>query len=138
MNLLFKLLFNYKVSKLIRPFSFWGYIGLIMMDGNLQIVFFLMFSQDKLLFSLDFSDKVQNFLSNIVFFLFLWFSVASYFMYYSLYKKLAKYLLGNSKCGISGILSLVICNTFRQLLCSAIHNFCRHEYKLQILSLLSV
>ena len=138
LNLVFRLLFRYRVSKLIRPFSFWGYIGLILIDGNMQIVFYLMFSQSSLLFSFDFTDKVLNFLANIVFFLFLWFSVACYFLYYHFYKKLAKYFLDNSKCSIDGILSLVLCSTLRQLALSAVHNFLRYDYETQLLALMAV
>ena len=136
---MFYLLSNYRISKLIRPFSFWGYIGVMMLDGNQQIIFFLMFSQSSLLFSLDFSDKVQHFVSNLVFFFFfLWFSVTCYFLYYKLYKKLAKYFLDNAKCSINGILCLTICSSFRQLILSSVHNFLRYDYKVQLITLTAV
>jgi len=125
MNALFKILFNYKISKLIRPFSFWGYVGVIMLDGNMQIMYFLMFSQSKMSFSFDFNDKIVNLVSIFLFFIFLVFSICCYFLYYKIYNKLAKYFLDNTKCSINGISVLVICSTFRQLLLSAIHNFLR-------------
>lgn len=125
---LFKLLFNYRISKFIRPFSFWGYVGVIMLDGNMQIIYFLMFSQSGLAFSLDFSDKVINTISHLLFFLFLVFSISCYYFYYIMYKSLAKYFFDNSKCSMHGIISLVIGCSLRQLILSAIHNFLRYDY----------
>ena len=109
-----------------------------MLDGNMQIMYFLMFSQSGLAFSLDFSDKIINFLSHLIFFFFLIFSIGCYFFYYVMYKKLAKYFLDNSKCSINGILSLVIGCSLRQLILSAIHNFLRNDYEMQLLSLAAV
>jgi len=125
LHYIFKLIQNFRISKLIRPYSFWGYIGVIMLDGNMQIIFFLMFSQSSLSFSFDFTDKMLNLLSQLIFFVFLSFSICCYFLYYITYKRLAKYFLENSKCSINGVLSLTICGTFRQIFLSAIHNFLR-------------
>lgn len=109
-----------------------------MIDGNLQIMYFLMFSQNCLGFSFNFNDKIFNVASHFVFFIFFWFSVSCYFLYFILYKKLAKYFLDNTKCTISGIMFLVISHPFRQLLLSAIHNFLRYDYQKQLLMLLTV
>jgi len=53
LRMAFRFLFNFKISKFLRPFSFWGYLGLIMIDGNLQYYFFLFLSQHKIGFSLS-------------------------------------------------------------------------------------
>jgi hypothetical protein len=132
---LFRFLFEYRISKILRPFSFWGYIGVIVVDGNMQIMYFLMFSQSHLGFSFDFNDKILNCVSQLIFFLFLCYSIVCYFFYYLIYRNLAKYFLDNSKCSINGVLSLVIGCSLRQLILSAIHNFMRYDCEKQLISL---
>ena len=138
LNILFRILFNYRISQLIRPFSLWGYIGVVMLDGNMQIMYFLMFSQSHLLFSFDYADKMANFVSTLVFYIFLMSSVGCYFLYYIFYKRLSKYFLDNVKCSLSGVFVLTICSPLRQLALSAINNFLRNEYEIQLLSLMAV
>jgi len=135
---LFYLLYNHRISKLIRPFSFWGYLGVIMIDGNLQMMYFLMFSQNSLLFSFDFNDKIQHVLEQFIFCIYLLFSVSCYFLYYSFYKKLSKYFLDNCKLNISSVFGLAISSCFRQLCLAAIHNLLRHDPPTQNLMLIGV
>lgn len=98
-------------------------------------MYYLMFSQGHLAFSFNFSDKIINFISHLIFFIFLVFSVSCYYLYYAAYKKLAKYFFDNTFVSTDGIATLVIGSSLRQLVLSAIHNFLRYDYKLQLLSL---
>ena len=132
------MLSNYRISKFFRPFSFWGYIGVIMIDGNVQIMYFLMFSQSELLFSFDFNDKIIHTLEQLIFFIYMWFSISCYFIYFNIYKKLSKYFLGNSQSSIDGILGLTINCSFRQMCLSAIHSFIRYNPSMQNLMLIGV
>jgi len=107
-----------------------------MMDGNVQIMYFLMFSQSQLLFSFNFKDKLVHTLEQLIFFIFLWLSVGCYFLYYYIYKKLSKYFLDNSKLTIDGILGLTINCSFRQMCLAAIHSFYRYDPSTQNLMLI--
>lgn len=91
----FNALFNFRVSRNLRPFSFWGYLGLVMVDGNLQFFFFLLFSYSRLTFSLSLSDKFLGVAQIYAFFLCLWFTFSCYFLFYLMYRKLAKYFYDN-------------------------------------------
>jgi len=59
-----------------------------------------MFSQSYLGFYLTQSDKNITILCYLVFFILISYVVCSYFIYYSLYKKLAKYFFDNWRCKI--------------------------------------
>lgn len=136
LRIIFRFLFNFKISKVLRPFSFWGYLGLIMVDGNLQFFFFLFFSQHKLGFSFNYFQKMLNILNYFFFFICLWFTFSCYLLFYISYKKLAKYFYDNYQCNLNGIFGLIISSSFKNMTLAAIHNFLRNNYQHQLLSLI--
>lgn len=138
LRFLFKLLFNYRISILLRPFSFLVYLCPLLLDGNLQYVFFIMFSQGYLGFSLNPKDKILTVSNSILSFLALWFSIITCFLAYYIYKKLSKYVLDNWRTKVKGLLSYSLSNAVRLLILGFIHCFFRFNWDLQLKLLMIV
>lgn len=132
----FKLLFNYRVSILFRAFSSFIYLSPLLLDGNLQYFFFLMFSQSRLMFSLNFRDKMFNLISLFSFFFIFLFSVVSCFLSYYLCKKLSKYIIDNWRTRVQGLLCYSVCNFVRMLLFGCLHNLLRSSGTIQLQALM--
>lgn len=135
---LFRFCFNLKVSIFLRPFSFWLYLGPILVEGNLQFFFFLMFSQSFLGFSLNSVDKYLTTTSFVLFFLFFWYAFSSYFFYFNLYKRLAKYFFDNWRCRLSGTFMIFFTNSLRNFMMAAVHSLARNHYQLQLTLLFGI
>ena len=130
----FRLLRRYKISKLLRPFSLLVYLTPLLLDGNLQYFFFLLFAQVRMGFSLSPRDKALNVLNYFVFFFVTWFSVVSCFLAYWLSRRLSEYILDNWKVRVRGLLSFSLANTGRMLVFGAIHSLLRdHPAQLPLL-----
>ena len=123
----FYILFQYRLSKLLRAFSSLIFIVPLLLDGNLQYFFFLMFSQVHLSFSLSPRDKMLNVFNYLVYFLAIWLSVVSCFLSFYLNKKLAKYILDNWRSRVHGLLTYSITNAIRMLIFGAIHSLLRNH-----------
>lgn len=128
----FRLLFHYRVSILLRPFSFLIYLSPLLLEGNLQYFFFVMFSQSYLGFSLSPKDKLLAVFSYLLYFVILWFSVVSCFLAYYFSRKLSKYILDNWRSRFTGLLGYSVTNAVRMVVFAAIHNFLRFDYDLQL------
>lgn len=128
----FNLLFQYRISIFLRPFSFLIYLCPLLLDGNLQYFFFVMFSQSYLGFSLNPKDKLLNVVSIILFFISFWFSIISCFLAYYLSRKLSKYILDNWRSRINGLLGYSLSNAARMIVFAAIHNFLRFDSDAQL------
>ena len=130
----FKLLFQYQISILLRPFSSLIFLAPMLLDGNLQYFFFLLFSQISRGFSLNPKDKALNALNYIVYFFVLWFAVVSCFLCYYINRKLTKYILDNWRTRVFGLLTYSITNAIRMLILGAIHSLLRsHHLQLPLL-----
>ena len=130
----FNLLFNYRISILFRAYSSFVFLAPLLLDGNLQYFCFLLFSQVTMTFSFNFRDKMINVLNLLVYFLVIWFSVVSCFLAYYFNKKLAKYILGNWRTRINGLLTYSLTNAGRMLVFGAVHSLLRsHPAQLPLL-----
>lgn len=132
----FSLLFQYRISIFLRAFSFAMYLVPLLLDGNLQYFFFLMFGQGYLAFSLNPKDKGYTILGYLLSFIVLWLSVISCFFAYYLSRKLSKYILDNWRTRIHGLLSYSLSNAVRMIVFGAIHSLLRFDYLLQLSTLL--
>jgi hypothetical protein len=126
-----------KVRKFLRPFKIVIYLSPLLLDGNLQYFFFLMFTQTQLGFSLNPRDKIINVINYMLYFLIIFFSVTSVFLVYWLSKRLAKYLLDNWKTKLNGLLAHSLVNAIRMLITGGIHSLLRSSH-LQLPLLLSM
>jgi hypothetical protein len=134
-RIIFYLLFRYRISIFFRPFAFFLFLIPMILDGNLQSFFFLMFSQRFLLFSVNIIDKYLNIINCFIYFIIFWFSFATSFLAYSLYKKLTKYILDNWRVCMGGLYAYCICNVGRMLVFGYLHNLLRFNNKCELLSL---
>ena len=124
----FKLLFKYRISILLRPFSILITLSPMLLDGNLQYFCFLLFSQISMGFSLNPKDKALTALNYLIYFFIIWFSVVSCFLCYYLNKKLTKYILDNWRTRVFGLLAYSLTNAIRMLVFGAIHSLLRTSY----------
>ena len=130
----FKLLFNYRISILLRPFSSLILIGPALLDGNLQYFCFLLFTQISMGFSLNPRDKMLNVLNYLIYFVIIWVSVVSSFLCYYLNKKLTKFVIDYWRTKINGLLAFSLVNTVRHLVMGALHSLLRsHSLQLPLL-----
>lgn len=93
----FKLLFNYRISKYIRKYAFYGILLPLIYQGNVEQFAFYFFSECKSLFSLNISHKMANVLMIYFFFLLIVFSVGGLLFFIFNYRKLVKYFLEDSQ-----------------------------------------
>lgn len=121
----FKMVFKYRISILLRPFSSFIFLAPMLLDGNLQYFCFLLFSQISMGFSLTPKDKLFNVLNYLLYFFIIWFSVVSSFLSYYLNKKLTKYILDNWRTRVVGLLTYSLTNTIRMMVFGAIHSLLR-------------
>ena len=130
----FKLLRSYRVSKILRPFSLLVYLSPLLLDGNLQYFFFLLFSQVRMGFSLNPRDKAINVLNYLFYLCVFWVSVVSCFLAYWLSRHLGKNILKNWRVRLNGLLAYSLINTMRMLVFGGIHSLLRsHPIQLPLL-----
>lgn len=94
----FKMLFNYPISILLRKFSIEGIVILLLLQGNIQL-FFFSFAADFLnLFSSNFNEKLFNFASIVMCFIFLLLATFGFYSFYYFYNKKSQSLYDNYYC----------------------------------------
>ena len=95
--LIFRLLFNYRISKYLRKYSFYGIFLFLVYEGNVEQFAFYFFTECRNLFSANFSHKIANVVIVYFFFLMVVFSVGGLLFFTFNYRKLVKYFLEDSK-----------------------------------------
>ena len=96
---IFRLLFNYRISKYIRKYSFYGIFLFIVYEGNVEQFAFYFFTECRNLFSVNFAHKISNVVMIYFFFVMIIFSVGGLLFFTFHYRKLVKYFLEDSKEG---------------------------------------
>lgn len=138
-NRLFYLMFNFEVSKYIRPYSFWGGTWLELLVGNnVELFTFLAFRSFDIPFRLDYSDKWVLVLAILMFFLVCVFAIAAYPLFYWHYGKLGRYFLVNMFRFPSSYWLMAVLYGFRPLLKGAFHASLYNSPVLQISCLMTV
>ena len=93
----FRILFNYRISKNIRKYAFYGILLPIVYEGNVQQFSFYFFTECMNLFSCNVIHKLANVYMIFFFFLLMVFSVGGLLFFTFNYGKLIKYFLEDSK-----------------------------------------
>lgn len=93
LSIIFKLLFNYRVSLLLRKYSFYGTLLFIIYEGNVESFAFFFFAECRNLFSVDFVHKLANVFMVYFFFLLIIFVIGGMLWFTYHYKKLTKYFV---------------------------------------------
>ena len=87
----FFVLYKQRVSIFFISFSFWPYLAIILMEGNLLQLIFFACGDLRLAFSLAFSDKAMNILSWFCFFSLMMFATVTFPLLYSAYQKKTRF-----------------------------------------------
>ena len=91
--LLFRLLFNFRVSRLIRKYSFYGVLVFIMFEGSVEQFAFYFFAECRLLYSATPLHKLGRVFMLLFFFPLIIFTVGGLTFFLVHYKKLVKYFM---------------------------------------------
>jgi hypothetical protein len=97
LSLVFRLLFNFRVSVYFRKYAFYGTFLLILYEGNVEQLSFFFFSECRNLFSSNLSHKFANVIMIYFFFFVVVFSVAGLLFFFYHYRKLVKYFIEDSE-----------------------------------------
>ena len=124
-RIIFGVLFNYRVSRAFRPFSFWPFIVFFALEGNLQILIFYSCSVFKLNFFREAAQKSLLGVSYLALFLLVFFSVAGYFIIFAFFGRLSKYFADNVKPSLHSIFYLTIEYGLKNLLLGVTHALLR-------------
>jgi len=121
LRFLFYSLFHFKISKLFRKFGLWGFLFIILFDGNIQQFSFYLNSDWKHLFFLQCGHKMLKVIVFLFGFTLIIVSVGGYFITLFLYNKANKYLMDNNMNKVSSASLLIFQNGIRNLLLGFVH-----------------
>ena len=122
-----RLLRRWRIAQCLRPFRTAAYLTPLLLDGNLQYFFFLLFSQVRLGFSLSPRDKMLNVLNYLLYFIVLLASVVSCFFAFWTARRLSEYLLDNWRTRVRGLLAHSLTGAVRALVLGAVHSLLRES-----------
>ena len=138
LNRIFYLLFNYEISKYIRPYSFWLILLDLTFQNNIEFFTFLSFRAIFTMFSFNFSTKALNAFSIIFLFITFICMTSSYTIYYHRYRKLARYFLANMYRFPSSYVLMTIVYGVKPFLKGVVHALFYDQWVLQIWLLIGV
>ena len=95
LNRLFRCLFRYEVSSLLRAYSFWWIIFELLIQGNIQFFTFLAFRNCLTPFHFNVPTTLLQLLMILMLFFVVLGAFGCYWWYYREYGKLARYFLVN-------------------------------------------
>lgn len=124
-RLLFKLLYNYPISKLVRKFDFWPFLLVILLEGNIQQLAFYLVTDWKNMFTLGIGSKWLKIYSVFFGFGMVLLSTSLYFISYLLYSRLNKHLTDNNRNDVLGISMLVCQGGLKNLTLGILHSLLR-------------
>ena len=131
-------MFDYELSILFRPYSFWWALFEILVQGNVQFFTFLACRNFLTPFSLDLPSKLLQVLTILIAFIVVMATFASYSHYYNQYGKLAKYFLANMFRFKSSYALMTIAYGLRPFLKGVIHALLYNNWVVQMWMLMGV
>ena len=105
---MFNALYQYRISKPFRKFSFWSILILLLFDGNIQQFTFYMVNEWKNSMSFDTSTKVFKIITILFGFMVVVLSIGIYFKSYSYYCRLNRFMMDNNKNYLLGQAALLL------------------------------
>jgi hypothetical protein len=120
----------------LRKFDFWGYLLIIIFEGNVQQFAFYLTAEWRNTFFFSLGDRWLK--AGVVWFGFLLVvvSVGGFLIAYGTYRKLNKYLVDNNRNNFKGNVYILLQNGLRNLLLGMLHSILRslpYEAMLSIL-----
>jgi len=96
LNTLFYILFNYKISRFLRKFSFKFTLFMMLLNNNIVYLAYASFHNVVVFFSFKFQDKLGQVIWILILYGMVLLSVAGFFLIYYLHEKLSKYFLDDN------------------------------------------
>lgn len=124
-RVLFRVLYNYPISKLVRKFDFWPFLLVILLEGNVQQLAFYLVTDWKNMFSFGIGSKLLKSYCVLFGFGVVLCSASLYFISYHLYARLNKHLTENNTNDLKGILMLVCQSGLKNLILGISHSILR-------------
>lgn len=122
---MFRLLFQYPISQLLRKFDIWGCLVITLFDGNIQQFAFYTASEWKNTFFFLLGDKCVKIFTIYFGFILVMVSVGGFLMAFAYYGKLNKYLVDNNKNSFAGVFFLLLQYGLRNFVLGVLHSILR-------------
>ena len=131
-KILFKFIFNYKISSYLRPMSFNACIVVSLIEGNIEQFSFWGSRNFKYMFHNNFTEKIFSVFVAIFVYFVVFYTFAGYFLMRYQYGRLFRYFLNNMYriSGASWISSLIFC--VRPFVAGCIHSLLYNDNSLQL------
>jgi hypothetical protein len=120
-RLAFRLLFDYRLSSLLRRFSFWGILVLLLLEGNVELFFFSFTADFLTYFSVSYQHKLFNLATVLAAFAILLLSTLGLASLYMLYLKKSSFLYENCHGLCSSALYFAFSNGLLNVVRGIIH-----------------
>ena len=135
---IFFLIFNYEISKYLRPYSFLLIFFDLVIQSNVEYFTFLGLRTLITSFSFNYISKFLILIGIIMMFITVLCSISSYFLYYYKYGKLGRYFLVNLFRFTSSYPLMVIMFGIRPFLKGAVHALVYDNWFIQIWTLMGI
>lgn len=136
--LLFKMLFQFRISLLFRQYTLFGYLFCVFLDGKIEIITFYFLSEVLLLVSSSFLQKLKVIFILFTYFLIFTIAIGSMLFLKALYGKLVKYIYENCKNPTTSSFQMSLSFGFYNILLGFIHRILLPFPLLQLYLLLAV
>lgn len=136
---MFRLLFNYPISKWILRFNFWTFLFLLLFDGNIQQFSFYQSTDWKNMFFFNFQSKLLKIQTIFFGLCVVLVSTTLYFLSYSIYSIFNRHIMDNNRNSFFGHLTLIFQFGVRNLILGTMNSFLRGmQYKNMLLILVII
>ena len=129
---IFYCLFDYEISKFLRPYSFKLILVDLIIQGNVEYFTFLGFRSFNVLFTFNTNTTIMQVFSIFFMLVVLLVTICSYLGYYYQYGKYARYFLSNMYRFPSSYVLMTFVFGFRPFLKGLVHAFFFEQWSLQI------
>lgn len=127
LNIVFKFLFEYKISFYIRKYAFLMTFFVSTMESNLIYTTFCSMSSIKILFCFKFQDKFGHIISILLMFVLIFHVFAAFFLIKYIYQRLGKYFIEDCRLTMGSFTLYTIMN-IRALLIGTVQAFLYENY----------
>ena len=123
LRLVFRLLFNYRISKYVRQYSFYLFIIPCLFGNHVEYLSYTAANQLQSMMYLTIWDKLLLMLFLLFLFVFLIYLVAFPFLVLIFHKKTKKYFFDESLPNLTGSFAINIFTTYKGFILSVIQSF---------------
>ena len=135
---MFYCLFDYEISKYLRPYSFRLILIELLVQGNLEYFTFLGFRALQVFFSYSLTSTLLQVFTVLFMLIVILVTICSYLGYYYQYGKYARYFLSNMYRFPFSYVLMTFVFGFRPFFKGAVHAFLFEQWTLQIWLLLGI